>query len=145
MSERFVALFFCLAISSLQLFSQVSITIDASAGTTPISPYIYGRNNSLSSDPGSTFVINWTQLKDAGVTMFREGGGNNATKYNWRRKLSSHPDWYNNVYEHDWDLAASSLQANIPSAQGMWSFQLIGKAAKTKDFNFNAYTLTRRS
>ncbi len=69
--------------------------------------------------------------------MFRENGGNNATKYNWRLKLSSHPDWYNNVYAHDWDFAAKSLQTNIPGAQGMWAFQLIGKAAKTKTANFN--------
>ena len=69
--------------------------------------------------------------------MFRESGGNNATKYNWRKKISSHPDWYNNVYDNDWSFAASSLQANIPSAQGMWAFQLIGKAAKTKTANFN--------
>src|SRR6185369_10246628 len=137
MFEKFVASFFGFAISSLQLFSQVAITIDASGSTTPISPYIYGRNNSLSGNPGSTFVVNWTQLKDAGVTMFRESGGNNATKYNWRRKISSHPDWYNNVYPNDWGLAASSLQANIPAAQGMWAFQLIGKAAKTDAANFN--------
>jgi len=137
MFEKFVASFFGFAISSLQLFSQVAITIDASGSTTPISPYIYGRNNSLSGNPGSTFVVNWTQLKDAGVTMFRESGGNNATKYNWRKKISSHPDWYNNVYANDWSFAASSLQTNIPSAQGMWAFQLIGKAAKTDAANFN--------
>ena len=79
----------------------------------------------------------WQRLRDLGINMFRENGGNNATKYNWRRKLSSHPDWYNNVYAHDWDFAAKSLQANIPGAQGMWAFQLIGKAAKTKTANFN--------
>jgi hypothetical protein len=51
--------------------------------------------------------------------------------------MSSHPDWYNNVYANDWSFAAESLQENIPSAQGMWSFQLIGKAAKTTTANFN--------
>jgi len=137
MFNKSIALFFWLTISSLQLFSQVVITIDASASTTPISPYIYGRNNSLSGNPGSSFVVNWTQLKDAGVTMFRESGGNNATKHNWRKEISSHPDWYNNVYVDNWSFAASSLQSNIPGAQGMWAFQLIGKAAKTKTVNFN--------
>ena len=74
---------------------------------------------------------------NAGVRFFREGGGNNSTKYNWRLKISSHPDWYNNVYPNDWSFAAKTLQENIPSAQGMWSFQLIGKAAKTNANNFN--------
>ncbi len=82
-------------------------------------------------------LVQWQRLRDLGITIFRENGGNNATKYNWRLKLSSHPDWYNNVYAHDWDFAAKSLQANIPGAQGMWAFQLIGKAAKTKTANFN--------
>jgi hypothetical protein len=131
------ALLISLAILPIHLFSQVAITIDASVSTTPVSRYIYGRNNSLSGNPGSNFVPNWTQLKDAGVTMFRESGGNNATKHNWRKEISSHPDWYNNVYTDNWSFAASSLQANIPSAQGMWAFQLIGKAAKTDAANFN--------
>jgi hypothetical protein len=91
----------------------------------------------LSGNPGSGFTPEWTKLKDAGVRFFREGGGNNSTKYNWRLKISSHPDWYNNVYANDWSFAAKSLQDNIPSAQGMWSFQLIGKAAMTNANNFN--------
>ncbi|MFZ1731099.1 MAG: glycoside hydrolase family 44 protein [Bacteroidota bacterium] len=69
--------------------------------------------------------------------MLRENGGNNATKYNWRRKLSSHPDWYNNVYPHDWDFAVQSLYENLPGVQGMWAFQLIGKSAATTEWNFD--------
>jgi hypothetical protein len=69
--------------------------------------------------------------------MFRENGGNNATKYNWRRKLSSHPDWYNNVYSHDWDFEAGSLEDNIPGVKGMWAFQLIGFVAENTDTNFD--------
>ncbi len=120
-------------------FSQktVSITIDGMAAQKPISPYIFGKNNNLSDNPASPLsAAQWQRLRDLGINMFRENGGNNATKYNWRRKLSSHPDWYNNVYAHDWDFAAKSLQANIPGAQGMWAFQLIGKVAKTKTANF---------
>ena len=71
------------------------------------------------------------------MRLFRENGGNNSTKYNWERKLSSHPDWYNNVYKHDWDYTATSLQQNMPSASGMFAFQLIGWAAKTSSYNFN--------
>jgi hypothetical protein len=116
----------------------VDIIVDAAAGRRPISPYIFGRNNSLSDSPGSPLsATQWQLLRDAGVRLFREGGGNNSTKYNWRRKLSSHPDWYNNVYPHDWDFAAASLQQNIPGAKGMWSFQLIGYAAATSANNFD--------
>jgi hypothetical protein len=122
---------------SLASFAQVTIKIDPNAEQKAVSPYLYGRNNSLSTDPGKVLNINWTLLKDAGVNFFRENGGNNATKYNWRRKLSSHPDWYNNVYTNDWSSAAKALQANMPLAQGMWGFQLIGKAAKTNTVNFD--------
>ena len=120
----------------LSCFSQptVTIDIDISSGQKPISPYIFGKNNSLSDKwlgSGPLSAAEWQRLRDLGIRMFRENGGNNSSKYNWRRKLSSHPNWYNNVYAHDWDFAAGSLQANIPSAQGMWAFQLIGKAAKS--------------
>lgn len=117
---------------------QIQVTVDATADVKPISPYLYGRNNSFSStDP------NWTlpeqdlvRLRDAGVTFFRESGGNNSSKYNWRRKLSSHPDWYNNVYVNNWNQAAQALQKHFPAAQGMWAFQLLGYAAKTGTANF---------
>lgn len=122
----------------VQTYAQVTVTIDLSAEYHRVSPYLYGRNNSLSDNPGSPLsTTDWTRLKDSGIKFLRESGGNNSTKYNWRRKLSSHPDWYNNVYAHDWDFAAQSMQQNLPGAQGMWSFQLIGKAAKTTSANFN--------
>jgi hypothetical protein len=117
--------------------AQVIINVDLSKDTHIISPYIYGRNNSLVGNPGSNFTPDWTRIKAAGVKFFREGGGNNSTKYNWRRKISSHPDWYNNVYANDWSSAVQVLQQNVNDAQGMWSFQLIGKAAKTTTANFN--------
>ncbi len=114
------------------------ITINAAAGRQAISPYIFGRNNSLSdSKSNPTSQENWQKYRDAGITLFRESGGNNSTKYNWQKKLTSHPDWYNNVYDHDWDYAATSLQTNKPEAKGMWSFQLIGWAASNKNNNFN--------
>src|SRR5690606_33390550 len=119
-------------------YGQVTVTIDLSVDYHRVSPYLYGRNNSLSDNPGSPLsAADWTRLRDSGIKFLRESGGNNSTKYNWRRKLSSHPDWYNNVYAHDWDFAAKSIQDNLPNAQGMWSFQLIGKAAKTSSANFN--------
>ena len=122
----------------------VTVTIDITQDQHLISPYIYGRNNSLSDSPGNPMTLaEWKMLRDAGVTIFRENGGNNSTKYNWRKKLSSHPDWYNNVYAHDWDFAEQSLQQNIPSAQGMWAFQLIGRVASSNQHNFNDWNYNR--
>ncbi|HZE85272.1 MAG TPA: glycoside hydrolase family 44 protein, partial [Puia sp.] len=121
----------------------VQVTVDI-LHKKAVSPYIYGRNtiygqnNSLSDDPANPVpAATWQQYKDAGVNFFRENGGNNLTKYNWRRKLSSHSEWYNNVYLSDWDYAAQSLYQNIPSAQSMWAFQLIGMAPITTTQNFN--------
>ena len=125
---------------ALKAQSHVTLTITASAKPTPVSPYIFGRNNNLSDNKSSPLsAAQWQNLRDLGIQMFRENGGNNATKYNWRLKLSSHPDWFNNVYAHDWDFSANSLGTNIPSAQGIWAFQLIGKAAKTAAYNFADY------
>ena len=122
----------------------VTVTIDITQDQHVISPYIYGRNNSLSDSPDDPMTqVEWQMLRDAGVTIFRENGGNNSTKYNWRKKLSSHPDWYNNVYAHDWDFAEQSLQQNIPTAQGMWAFQLTGRVASSKQHNFNDWNYNR--
>ncbi len=116
----------------------IDVQIDAALGQRPISPYLYGKNNCLSDNPRHPLTeTEWQRLQDAGIRMMREGGGNNSTKYNWVLKLSSHPDWYNNVYAHDWDYAVTSLQAHLPEVQGMWSFQLIGKAAASQAHNFN--------
>ena len=139
-SSALISTVFILFISTLSA-QQVTVTVNSLAAKKAISPYIYGKNNSLSDNSFGTYdpitAAEWQRLRDMGIQMFRENGGNNATKYNWRRKLSSHPDWYNNVYQHDWDYAASTLQQHIPSAQGMWAFQLAGKAAKTTSQNFN--------
>ena len=117
--------------------TNIEITIDASSTAKPISPWIYGRNNSLSKSASSpTTALQLQRLRDARVTMLREGGGNNSTKYNWRRRMSSHPDWYNNVYAQDWNYAARSLQQNLPGTQGLWTLSLIGWAAKTNAHNF---------
>ena len=130
---------------SLSVSAQVTIKIDPTKDVKPISPYLYGRNNSFASTNPNETLSNedLTRLREAGVQFFRESTGNNSTKYNWRRKLSSHPDWYNNVYVNDWDNAAKNLQKNFPYAQGMWAFQLIGWAAKTNAYNFNDWDYNR--
>lgn len=119
-------------------YASISIAIQADSGRKPISPWLYGRNNSLSDDPKKPVGDSLLRLyREAGLRMLRENGGNNATKYNWRRKLSSHPDWYNNVYAHDWSYAAKTLQDELPGTQGLFAFQLLGKAAANTTGNFD--------
>lgn len=124
------------------VFSQtVNIQVDAANNRKNISPYIYGRNNNISDDPSSpTGATTWKMMREAGLRYLRENGGNNASKYNWRKKISSHPDWYNNVYAHNWDYAAKTLQDSMPGVQGMWAFQLIGYAAKNTSNNFDDWS-----
>jgi hypothetical protein len=87
-----------------------------------------------------TTEANINLYREAGLRFARENGGNNATKYNWRRKLGSHPDWYNNVYGHNWDFASQDIQTRMPGLQVMWAFQLIGKAAGNRNNNFNDWS-----
>lgn len=116
----------------------ITVTVTANEGLTPISPWIYGKNNNLSGDPSKPVsAAAWQKYKDAGLRMYRENGGNNSTKYNWRKKLSSHPDWYNNVYSTDWDFSVKELLNNTTNTQGLYAFQLLGKAASNKNNNFN--------
>lgn len=107
----------------------VTITVNANQDKKAISPYIYGANNWF--DKPAQFY------KDAGLRMARTNGGNNSTKYNWRKKLSSHPDWYNNVYTNDWDKMSLEISANHPNMQVMWAFQLLGRVASSNAYNFN--------
>ncbi len=128
----------CIVLCLIGEGQNVQINVKVLSNRIPISPFIYGRNNSLSDDPGSPVsATNWQLYTDAGLRFFRENGGNDLSKYNWRLKLTSHPDWYNNVYASDWDYAAQSLQQHISGAQGMWGFQLIGQAASNTAHNFD--------
>jgi len=126
--------------SSFSLFAQVTVTVDFSQSTTPISPLIYGKNNSLSSISSTPTATNdWNLLKEAGIRFTRENSGNNCSKYNWRLKMSSHPDWYNNVYAADWDYEITSAQTQMPNLKLMYGFQLLGMVAKTNTKNFGDY------
>lgn len=61
--------------------AQVNIRIDTKLESKLISHYIYGRNNSIAST-NPTWVISdkdLVQIRDAGVTFFRESGGNNCS------------------------------------------------------------------
>jgi len=121
--------------------SPVNILINVQAGRTPISPCIYGRNNDFSDAPAApTSAADIMLYKAAGLRMSRDNGGNNSTKYNWARKLSSHPDWYNNVYAHNWGFASQDVQKRIPGVNLMWALQLLGKAARTDSANFDCWS-----
>jgi hypothetical protein len=141
MKHMYLSVLFGVVLLQPVLFSQtVNIQVNAGQGKTPISPYIYGKNNNVSDDPSTpTTAAQWKLMREAGLRYARENGGNNASKYNWRKKLSSHPDWYNNVYTHNWDYAAKTLADSLPGVQGMWAFQLIGKAASNANNNFNDF------
>jgi len=128
-----------LLVSNVTSFSQdVVVTVNTTDGKKVVSPFIYGRNGSFSNSFGtSASAADIALVKEAGIRLTRENGGNNATKYNWRKKISSHPDWYNNVYDHDWDTMSKNIISNVPNIQVMWAFQLIGKVASNKNNNFN--------
>jgi hypothetical protein len=135
------ALLIVTIVYQITLAQTVNVTVDANAGRKPISPYIYGKNGNVSDDPSSpTTAAEWKFLRDVGLRFSRENAGNNCTKYNWRKKITCHPDWYNNVYATDWDYMAKTLGDSLPNAQGMWGFQLIGKAASNTSNNFDDWS-----
>ncbi len=118
----------------------INITVDANAGIKKISPYLYGRNIDKISDGDaevteeeSAFI---NQMLEAGIHMLRAINGNNATRYNWRHKMTVHPDWYNNVYSHDWAITAQKVLDKMPGVDAMYAFQLTGYAASSTDYNF---------
>jgi hypothetical protein len=111
------------------------ITVDASQGKKKISPLIYGKNESL--DKTAQFY------KDAGLRFARIGGGNNMSAYNWKKKMTVHPDWYNNVYDEDWDKYAQIVNNDFTDLQAMFAFQLLGRVANSKDHNFNDWGYNR--
>jgi hypothetical protein len=122
----------------------VQIMVDPGSGKRKVSPCIFGKNNVLPDtylNNGSNDEV--TRAVEAGTRMVRQSGGNNSTKYNWRLQLSSHPDWYNNVYPNNWDAAAKNLADRMPGTQGMWSFQLLGKVAASAGHNFPDWDYNR--
>ena len=128
--NRKILLLLCFLMALCSAYAQnVTITVNATQDKRLISPYIYGKNDWL--DKPVQFY------KDAGLRFMRMNGGNNATGYNWRKKITVHPDWYNNIYSADWDANAQSIQNNFPDMQGMFAFQLLGRVASNTNNNFN--------
>ncbi|MCQ2097944.1 MAG: glycoside hydrolase [Fibrobacter sp.] len=129
-------------------FADISISVDASAGVKKISPYIYGRNidvigDGVESDPEKAAELLekeqdfYGKMLESGMHFLRANTGNNATRYNWRKKMTVHPDWYNNVYNHDWDITSKKVLENLPGVNAMYAFQLIGYAASSTEYNFS--------
>lgn len=118
----------------------IDISVDAQKGIKKISPYIYGRNIDKISDTDAAsdadeeaFIA---QMLDAGIHMMRANNGNNSTRYNWSHKMTVHPDWFNNVYAHDWDITAKKVLDKMPGVDAMYAFQLTGYAASSTEYNF---------
>ena len=83
----------------------IEVHVDAARGHRAISPYLYGKNNCLSDNSKRPLSASqWQFLREVGVRMVRESGGNNSTKYNWVLKLSSHPDWPDVPWTFIWKL-----------------------------------------
>jgi len=121
-------------------FAAIDITVDAQKGIKKISPYLYGRNIDKISDTDAesdadeeAFIA---QMLDAGIHMMRANNGNNSTRYNWSHKMTVHPDWFNNVYAHDWDITAKKVLDKMPGVDAMYAFQLTGYAASSTEYNF---------
>jgi hypothetical protein len=127
--KSFLLVLLCHLAIYTTIAQDVTITVDITQGKKAVSPCIYGRNN--------TFDKTTQFYKDAGLRFVRMCGGNNATKYNWRKKITSHPDWYNNVYSNDWDATSKKIATNYPEMQAMWAFQLLGRVASSTGHNFN--------
>lgn len=128
-------LFVICLLSTSAIAQNATISVNANLNKRKVSPYIYGRNN--------TFDKSMQFYKDAGLRFARMNGGNNATGYNWRLKLSIHPDWYNNVYTNDWDANAQIINNNFTDMQGMFAFQLLGRVASNSQNNFNDWAFNQ--
>jgi|GEM_PF-163939 len=140
---RKLTLFKCLGAfgltASVAFATPVSLSIDASVTAKTFSPYIYGKNGGIAPGGNATSPDSIQRYKDAGFKILRLNDGNNGTKYNWEKKLSSHPDWYNNVYagDNNWDLRAQEMSSKLPGVQGLFLLSMLGWVANNDQHNFN--------
>ena len=126
--------------ASFVIYAAIDVTVETQKGVMKISPYLYGRNidkisgGSAELDSIEEAFIN--QAREAGVRFMRANNGNNATRYNWRKKMTVHQDWFNNVYSVDWSITAKKILDKLPGVDAMYAFQLTGWAASTNEYNF---------
>lgn len=127
-------------ISATAASAAINVNVDTDKGVKKISPYLYGRNidkvsdTKTESDSAETDFI--SKVLESGIHMMRANNGNNSTRYNWRRKMTVHPDWFNNVYDHDWDITAKKILDKMPGVDALYGFQLTGYAASSTNYNF---------
>lgn len=115
----------------------ITINIDGKATPQEYSPYVLGRNNSTSENPDNpTTEEEWRQINESGICILRENCGNNSTKYNFHRRVSSHPDWYNRVHDQDWDYEIQTIQENAPQVQTLYGLPILGYVGASKEYNF---------
>lgn len=108
----------------------VEIRVDAAKGRIPISPYLFGRNNGVGDNVSPQFA------QDVGLRIVRDSNGNNCTKINWKADLSSHPDWYNNVYpQHLFDRATTLTKEY--GLQALYGLPVLGWIAKEGGQKYN--------
>lgn len=119
--------------------ADVKISVDTKSGAYKYSPYLFGKNTSdIPYQPGKTLDPEAESLlKESGIKFVRLNNGNNATKYNYKKHLTCHPDWYSNIYDCDWDMSSKVMNESFPGIQAMYSFQLCGYVASSKEHNFN--------
>lgn len=139
MKHKLLFLTIVAASSTIVNAADVKISVDTKSGAKKYSPYLFGRNTSdIPFQPGKTLDPAFeTQLKESGIKFVRLNNGNNATKFNYQKKLTCHPDWYSNIYDCDWDMSSKVMNESFPGIQGMYSFQLCGYVAASKAYNFN--------
>lgn len=115
----------------------ILISIDGNATPHKISRYIYGKNNSTNDDSTkATTDSMWTLIKESGIGILRENSGNNLTKYNFHRRVASHPDWYNRVHDQNWDYEIQTIQENAPQVQVMYGLPILGWVGANSEYNF---------
>lgn len=115
----------------------ILISIDGNATPHKISRYIYGKNNSTNDDSTkATTDSMWTLINESGIGILRENSGNNLTKYNFHRRVASHPDWYNRVHDQNWDYEIQTIQENTPQVQVMYGLPILGWVGANSEYNF---------
>lgn len=115
----------------------ILISIDGNATPHKISRYIYGKNNSTNDDSTkATTDSMWTLINESGIGILRENSGNNLTKYNFHRRVASHPDWYNRVHDQNWDYEIQTIQENAPQVQVMYGLPILGWVGANSEYNF---------
>lgn len=115
----------------------IRISIDGNATPHKISRYIYGKNNSTNDDSTkATTDSMWTLINESGIGILRENSGNNLTKYNFHRRVASHPDWYNRVHNQNWDYEIQTIQENAPQVQVMYGLPILGWVGANSEYNF---------